>query len=50
MRVTEILKSHWVMVVMDQHTHRMVGIAVHAGTLDGPTICRLFGRIVAQTG
>ena len=45
-----ILKSHWVMVVMDQYTRRIVGIAVHAGPLDGPTICRMFGRIAAQAG
>jgi transposase InsO family protein len=43
-----ILKSHWVMVVMDQYTRRIVGIAVNAGPLDGPTISRMFGRIMAQ--
>ena len=45
-----ILKSHWVMVVMDQHTRRIVGIAVNAGPLDGPTICRMFGRITSRAG
>jgi len=38
------------MVVMDQYTRRIVGIAVHAGSLEGPTICRMFGRVVAQAG
>jgi transposase InsO family protein len=42
------LKSHWVMVVMDQYTRRIVGIAVNAGSLDGPTICRMFGRVLSQ--
>jgi transposase InsO family protein len=44
------LKSHWVMVVMDQCTRRIVGIAVNAGSLDGPTICRMFGRVLSQAG
>lgn len=43
-----ILKSHWVMVVMDQCTRRIVGIAAHAGALDGPTVCRMFGHIASQ--
>ena len=38
--VSLILKSHWVMVVMDQFTRRIIGFAVHAGVLDGPTVCR----------
>ena len=42
-----ILKSHWVMVVMDQFSRRIVGFAVHAGTVDGPAVCRMFNRIVS---
>jgi len=42
-----ILKSHWVMVFMDQFSRRIVGFAAHAGTLDGPTACRLFNRIIS---
>ena len=38
------------MVVMDQFSRRIVGFAVHAGTLDGPTICRMFNRIVSGCG
>ena len=41
-----ILKSHWIMVVMDQFSRRIIGFAVHAGVLDGPTVCRLFNNIV----
>ncbi len=37
-----LLKSHWVMVVMDQYTRRIVGFGVHAGNVDGPTLCRMF--------
>ena len=42
-----ILKSHWVMIVMDQFSRRIVGFAVHAGDLDGPTTCRMFNRIIS---
>ena len=42
-----ILKSHWVMVIMDQFSRRIVGFAVHGGALDGPAICRMFNRIVS---
>jgi len=37
-----LLKSHWVMVIMDQYTRRIIGFAVHAGNVDGPTLCRMF--------
>jgi putative transposase len=42
-----ILRSHWVMVVMDQFSRRIVGFAAHAGALDGPAVCRMFNRIVS---
>jgi len=42
-----ILKSHWVMVVMDQFSRRIIGFAVHAGVLDGPTVCRMFNSIIS---
>lgn len=38
------------MLVMDLYTRRIIGFAVHAGALDGPALCRLFGRIVAGQG
>jgi transposase InsO family protein len=41
-----ILKSHWVMVVLDQFSRRIIGFAVHAEVLDGPTVCRMFNSIV----
>jgi putative transposase len=37
-----LLKTHWVMIVMDQYTRRIIGVAVHAGDLDGPAICKMF--------
>lgn len=42
-----ILNTHWVMVVMDQCTRRIIGFAVHRGTLNGPAVCRMFGRIIS---
>ena len=39
-----LLRSHRVMVVMDQYTRRIIGFAVHAGNVDGPTLCRMFNE------
>ena len=30
-----ILRSHWVLVVMDQFARRIIGFGVHAGNVDG---------------
>ena len=29
------LRTHWVLVVMDQYTRRIIGFGVHAGKVDG---------------
>ncbi|MDB4542872.1 integrase core domain-containing protein, partial [bacterium] len=36
------LKTHWIMVVMDQYTRRIIGFGVHRGNVDGPALCRMF--------
>jgi putative transposase len=41
------LKTHWVLVVMDQFTGRIVGFGVHAGIADGVALCRMFQRAIA---
>jgi putative transposase len=41
-----ILKSHWVLVVMDQCTRRIIGFGVHASAVDGPSLCRMFNRTI----
>jgi transposase InsO family protein len=41
------LKSHWVLVVMDQFTRRIIGFAVHTGDVNGLTLCRMFNKIVS---
>ncbi|RLQ20226.1 helix-turn-helix domain-containing protein [Seongchinamella sediminis] len=43
-RESILLKSHWIMVVMDQYTRRIIGFAVHAGNVDGPDLCRMFNH------
>jgi transposase InsO family protein len=45
-----ILKSHWVLVVMDQCTRRIIGFGVHAGAVDGPSLCRMFNRAIRGAG
>jgi len=42
------LKSHWVMVVIDQFTRRIVGFAVHPGHITGIDACRMFNTIIAK--
>ena len=41
------LKSHWVMVILDQYTRRIIGFSVHAGDCDGVAYCRLFNKIIS---
>src|ERR1019366_7615310 len=39
-----LLRTHWVLVVMDQCTRRIVGFGVHRGVVDGVGLCRMFNR------
>ena len=41
-----ILRTHWVLVVMDQYTRRIVGFGVHSGTVDGRALCRMFNHAI----
>jgi transposase InsO family protein len=45
-----MLKSHWVLVVMDQFTRRIIGFGVQAGTVDGPSLCRMFNHAICGAG
>ncbi len=40
------LRTHWVLVVMDQFTRRIIGFGVHCGTVDGVALCRMFQRAI----
>ena len=35
---------HWVLVVMDHWTRRIVGFGVHRGVVDGVALCQMFNR------
>jgi putative transposase len=38
------LRTHWVLIVMDQYTRWIIGFGVHAGTVDCVALCRMFNR------
>ena len=45
-----VLKSHRVLVAMDQFTRRIIGFGVQARTVDGPSLCRMFNHAVCGVG
>jgi putative transposase len=42
-----LLRSHWVMVVMDLFTRRIIGFGAEPGYIDGVSVCRMFNRATA---
>jgi putative transposase len=40
------LRTHWILMVMDQYTRRIIGFGVHAGTFDGVALCRMFHHAI----
>jgi putative transposase len=42
-----LLKSHWVMVVMDVFTRRIIGFGAELADIDGVSVCRMFNRAIA---
>jgi transposase InsO family protein len=40
------LTTHWVLVLMDQYTRRIVGFGVHRGVVDGTALCGMFQRAI----
>jgi putative transposase len=40
------LRTHWVLVVMDQFTRRIVGFGVQSGMVDGVALYRMFQRAI----
>jgi putative transposase len=42
-----LLRSHWLMVVMDVFTRRIVGFAVEPGPVDGLSVCRMIQSATA---
>ena len=45
-----LLKSHWVLVIMDQFTRRIIGFGVHAGDVDGVALCCMFNKAISGMG
>jgi putative transposase len=45
-----LLRTHWVLVVMDQFSRRIIGFAVQPLAVDGPALCRLFNQAIACQG
>jgi transposase InsO family protein len=45
-----VLRSYWVIVVMDQFTRRLVGIGVHCGAVTGADVCRMFNAAIYGQG
>src|SRR6516225_6631506 len=39
-----VLRTHWILVVMDQYTRRIIGFGLHAGPVDGLALCRMFNQ------
>ena len=42
-----LVKSHWVLVVMDQLTRRIIGFGIQAGDVDGVALCCLFNKAIS---
>jgi len=42
------LRTHWVLVVMDVWSRRIIGFSVNDGPVDGPTICKMFNQNISR--
>jgi len=42
------LRTHWILVVMDQFTRRIVGFGMHGGIVDGVVLCRMFRQAIQR--
>ena len=42
-----LLRSHWVLVVMDVFTRRIIGLGIGGEYIDGPSLCRMFNQAIA---
>jgi putative transposase len=43
-----LLRSYWILVVMDIFTRRIIGFGVAAANLDGLRVCRMFNCAIAR--
>jgi len=42
-----LLRSHWIVVVIDVFTRRIIGFGIGGEFIDGPTVCRMFNQAIA---
>ena len=40
-------RSHWVLVVIDVFTRRIIGFGIGSEYVDGPHLCRMFNQAIA---
>jgi len=40
------LRTHWVLLVMDQFTRRIIGFGIHRGIVDGTAVCLMFRHAI----
>jgi putative transposase len=40
------LRTHWILVVIDQFTRRIIGFGVQRGIVDGTALCRMFRQAI----
>ena len=45
-----VLRSYWVLVVMEQFTRRLVGVGVHRGAVTAADVCRMFNAAIHGQG
>jgi putative transposase len=41
-----LLRTHWVLVVMDHYTRRIIGFGMHAGVVNGEALCHMFKEAI----
>jgi putative transposase len=44
------LRTHWVLVVMDQYTRGIIGFGIQVGVVDGLALCRMFKQAIRGAG
>lgn len=42
------LKSHWVLLVMDKWSRKIIGFGIQVGPVNGPVLCRMFNQATAK--
>ena len=45
-----LLRSHWILIVMDQFTRRIIGFGVQADVVDGVALYRMFNQAIFTMG